>query len=86
MGVAALVLGIISAVIACFFSYVGWIGIICGILGIIFGAVAKKNPETNNGTATAGLVLSIIGTALSLILFLACAACVGAIGAAAAST
>ena len=85
MGVAALILGIVSVVIGCFFSYLGWIGIICGILGIIFAAVAKKNPKTNNGTATAGLVLSIIGTALSLILFLACVVFVGAVGAAAAA-
>ena len=78
MGVCALILGIVSVVIGCFFSYMGWIGIICGVLGIIFAAVAKKNPDTNNGVATAGLVLSIIGTVLSLILFLACAACVAA--------
>ena len=76
MGVAALILGIISVVIGCFFSYIGWIGMLLGIVGIVLAAVAKKKGQ--KGVATAGLVLSIIGTCLSLILFLACAACVAA--------
>lgn len=77
MGVAALVLGIISVVIAVIFPVFGWIGIIIGIVGIILGALAKKNGQS--GMATAGLVLSIIGTALALILYLACAACAAGI-------
>lgn len=77
MGVAALVLGIISVVIAVFFSGIGWIGVIIGILGIILGAVAKKNGQ--GGVATAGLTLSIIGTALALIMYLACVACVSGV-------
>ncbi len=77
MGVAALVLGIISVLIAAIFPAVGWIGVIIGILGIILGALAKKKGQ--NGVATAGLVLSIIGTALALILYLACAACASGI-------
>ena len=43
----------------------------------------KKNPC---GMATAGLVLSIIGTILCALMFIACAACVGAIGSAASLT
>ena len=35
MGVAALILGIISVVIGCFFSYIGWIGIILGVAAVI---------------------------------------------------
>lgn len=77
MGIAALVLGIISVVIAVAVPYLGWIGIIVGIIGIILAAIAKKNGE--GGIATAGLVLSIIGAALALILYLACAACVSSV-------
>ena len=37
----------------------------------------KRNPT---GMATAGLVLSIIGTVLCALMFIACVACVGALG------
>ena len=75
MAVASLVLGIISLVIALFFSAFGWLGAILGILGIVFAALARKKQKT--GIATAGLVLSIIGTILGLLLYIACVACVG---------
>lgn len=79
MGVASLILGIISILIGVFLSgLVGWLGAIVGILGIILGALGRKNAE-NRGVATGGLVCSIIGTILSLLLFLACAACAGGI-------
>lgn len=77
MGVAALVLGIVSLVIAVFFPAIGWVGAITGIVGIILGAIAKKNGK--KGAATAGLVMSIIGTALALVTYLACAACVAGV-------
>ena len=81
MGVAALVLGIISIAIGAFTSGLfGWVGSIVGIVGILLGALGrKKAPEGQTGLATAGLVCAIIGTVLSLILYLACAACVGGI-------
>jgi len=79
MGIASLVLGILSVIIAAFFSYVGWAGMIMGIIGIILGALGKKNGAK---CATGGLVLSIIGTGLAVLLWLACAACVGGIGSA----
>ncbi len=81
MGVTSLILGIISTVIGAFFSYIGWLGAIIGIVGIALGAIARKNGQ--RGVATAGLTLSIIGTVLGLIFYIACAACVGAIVAAA---
>lgn len=74
MGVASLVLGIISVVIAVFLNAWGWLAAIIGIIGAILGAVAKKKGQ--GGPATAGLVLSIIGIILGLILYIACAACV----------
>lgn len=75
--IASLVLGIVSIV----FSLIGLsfpFGLIIGIVGIVLGVMAKKKNPT--GMATAGLVLSIIGTILCALIFIACAACIGAIG------
>ena len=77
MGVGSLVLGIISVVIAVFLPVYGWVAALLGIIGIILAAVAKKNGQ--KGVATAGLVLSIIGTALGLLFYIACAACIAAV-------
>lgn len=73
MGIAALVLGIVSVVWAVLGGT--WLSAIVGIIGVVLGALGKKG---NASCATAGLVLSIIGTALSVVFFIACAACVGA--------
>lgn len=78
MGIAGLVLGIIAVVIGLFAGAFGWVGLIVGIIGIILSALACKKEK--KGINTAGLVLSIIGTALCLIFWLACAACVASAG------
>ena len=76
MGVASLVLGIISIVLGVATGGAfGWLGAILAIVGIVLGALGRKNPE-KKGMATAGMVCSIIGLVLGLILYLACAACV----------
>jgi hypothetical protein len=80
LAITSLVLGIVAIV----FSFIGLsipFGLIIGIVGIILGVMAKKKNPC--GMATAGLVLSIIGTVLCAIVFIACMACVGAIGSAA---
>lgn len=77
MGVASLVLGIIALVIGLFSAgTLGWLGAILAIIGIILGALGKKDPQ-KNGIATAGLVCSIIGLVLCLLLYIACVACIG---------
>lgn len=82
MGVASLVLGIISLLFGIFSGgLLGWVGAIIAIVGIILGALGKKNTE-KKGLATAGLVCSIIGLVLCLILYIACAACVGGLASA----
>ena len=62
MGVASLVIGIISIVLS-FIPCVNWFALVPSIVGIILGAVglskAKKANEPT-GCATAGLVLNII--------------------------
>ena len=80
MSIGSLVLGIIAIVLN-FFGLGFPVGTICGIVGIILGIIAKKDPE-KEGMAKAGLVCSIIGVVLSLLAFIACAACVGSLGAA----
>ena len=70
MGIASLVLGIVSLVCGCFLPG----GSIAGLIGIILGALGRKNSE-KKGIATAGLVCSIIGFVLSTIFYVACVAC-----------
>lgn len=77
MGIASLILGILSLLFALIFTGFQWIGAIVGLIGIILGALGRKNPE-KKGIATAGLVCSIIGFILSILLFVACVACIGA--------
>ncbi len=58
-GIASLVLGIVSIV----FCWVPVVGLVSGILGIIFSV--KQRKISQNGIAIAGLVTSIIGLVLS---------------------
>lgn len=77
MGVASLVLGILSLLIGLFSAgSLGWLGAIMALVGVILGAIGKKNVE-KKGLATAGLVCSIIGLILCLLFYIACIACVG---------
>ena len=78
MGVASLVLGIIAIICGFFLTGFQWVGAIVGLIGIVLGAQGRKNPE-KKGIATAGLVCSIIGFILCIILFVACAACAGTV-------
>lgn len=76
MAVASLVLGICSLVFP--FIGLGWLSVLIGVVGTVLGALGRKNAE-KQGLATAGMVMSIISVALGLIMWLACAACVGGI-------
>lgn len=80
MAVASLVLGIISIVIGVFSAgSLGWFGAILAVIGVVLGALGKKDIE-KKGLATAGLVCSIIGLVLCLILYIACVACISGLG------
>ena len=74
MALASLVLGICSLVFP--FIGLGWLSCILGIVGIILGALGRKNPE-KKGMATAGMVMSIISLALGILMWLACVAFIG---------
>lgn len=60
MAVASLVLGIIGIIIGIFGSGFQWVGAIVCIIGIILGALGRKDIE-KKGLATAGLVCSMGG-------------------------
>jgi len=77
MAIASLILGILAIVTSFIFPY---ISPILGIVGIILGVIGRKNCAAANqptGMATAGLVMSIIGTVLGLLLLIACTLCIG---------
>lgn len=61
-GIVSLVLGIISIILCWMFLF----GLVTGILGIIFSLKQKK--IYSNGIATGGLITSIIGLALLIII------------------
>ena len=83
--VASLVLGIISAVFM-FFSgtiVLGFVSIILAVIGLVLGVQARREmPQGTTGMATAGMVLSIVVLALTVIIMVDCAACVGLIASA----
>ena len=77
MAIGALVLGILALV----FMWIPIIGIIAipmALVGVILGVVGKKQlteAGSPTGMATAGIVLSIIALAISLLFTLICGAC-----------
>lgn len=77
--IAALVLGIISLVLA-WFGYAAIVSIVLSIIGIILGVGARKEltADQGRGLATAGMVCSIIALVLSAIVFISCTLCVAA--------
>lgn len=68
--VASLELGIISIVCVTGFFYTSFIGVVCGILAIVFGHKARR--QTKSGIATAGFVCGIVGLSLCALLFVSC--------------
>lgn len=75
MAVASLVLGILSIIL----SFTGF-GFLFGIIGLILAILARRQLNAENrGLATGGLVTSLVGMFLPLILVFTCLA--GATGA-----
>ena len=76
MAIASLVLGIISIVFALLTAMLPILAIV-PIIGIILGALHKsKHLPIGKGLSTAGIVTSIIGIVLPIIIFIACIALV----------
>lgn len=57
IGIASMVLGIVSLVLGCCFPY---ISIPCAVIGVILAAVSLGGHKDGRGMAIAGLVCSII--------------------------
>jgi hypothetical protein len=70
MAVLSLILGIISLPL----SFI-LIGVIPAVLGVIFGLIARKQDKTS-ALAMGGLVTSLVGLFMPLILMVSCAASV----------
>ncbi|WP_149178946.1 DUF4190 domain-containing protein [Streptomyces sp. TRM49041] len=68
LGIAAMVLGIVSVVTFCLY---GVVSIITGALGLILGIVARKRVKrgeaNNGGMATAGIITGSIGIVLGIL-------------------
>lgn len=85
--VASMVLGIIACVL-CWFGYAAIASLILGIVGIILASMGRKKAKlvgAPTGMGTAGMVLCIIATVLSGIVFVSCTLCVACAGSAASS-
>lgn len=77
--IVGLVLGIVASVLAWGGIYLSIVALVCGIVGLIFaikGRKLAKASEGPTGLATAALVLSIVGTSLSVIGFISCGLCI----------
>ncbi|GEM_PF-750835 len=78
MGIASLIMGIIAMMMSLGIELgpvAGVPGILFAVLGIVFGAIGKKKPETA-GLAKVGMVLSILALLWNIIMTVACVACV----------
>ena len=62
--ITSMVLGIVSIVASCCINE--YVGIVCGVLAIVFYVLTKRN-GTANGMATAGLVCGIVGLVLGIV-------------------
>lgn len=74
MGVAALVLGIFGTVLS-LVPYVFYAGLALSTLALVLGVVARKSAIQRarpSGTATAGLVLGVVGLAVGLTMWAVC--------------
>jgi hypothetical protein len=59
MSVAALVLAILGLVI-CWIPYVGFLGVLMGIVALILGIISMKSAKGNKGLGIVGLVVGAI--------------------------
>jgi hypothetical protein len=76
-GIASLILGIMSLVLSPW-GLVAVLGLILGIVGMILAIVQNKKNKT--GVATGGLITSIFGMVISVLVLIACVACTSLLG------
>lgn len=76
--IASLILSLVGVLFA-FSCCLAFVGTLCCILGVIFGAVAMKNPA-NKALAVSGLVIGIVGFVLSIVIGIIFVADIGTAG------
>ena len=75
MAITSLVLGIVGIMLTLFSAgSLGIVGMLCGIAGVVFGALSRAKKSRRIKIAYAGIILSLISTGLGIILFKACTA------------
>ena len=83
LGVTAMVLGIVAAVLA-FIPCIGWLGFIPGVLAIIFGALSLKKVNAGEadgkGMSIAGLVCGLVAVIINIAMIVIFAGAVAAVG------
>lgn len=73
LALASMILGIVSIVssLICCCSIVAWVvSIICAIVGIVLGVIAKDSKGKREGMAIAGIISSIVAIVISVILLI----------------
>ena len=82
LGVTAMVLGIVAAVLA-FIPCIGWLGFIPGVLAIIFGALSLKKVNAGEadgkGMSIAGLVCGLVAVIINIAMIVIFAGAVAAV-------
>ena len=77
IGIASMVLGIVSLVLGCCFPY---ISIPCALIGVILAAVSLGGHKDGRGMAIAGLVCSIISLIPAVIVIIGGASMLSSMG------
>ncbi len=67
MTTTALILGIISICFSCATAWLNPIGVITGVIGITLGVHSIRHDFHLMGTARAGFICSIVGTAVGVV-------------------
>ena len=82
LGLTAMVLGIVAAVLA-FIPCMGWLAFIPGILAIIFGVISLKKVNAgeadNKGMSIAGLVCGLVAVIINIAMVFIFAGAVAAV-------
>ena len=82
MATASMIFGIFTLIL-CWWGFTGYVALVLGIIGIITGVMSNKKMKMvglpSIGMATAGLVMSIIGTIFGAIFAIACTLCSSAV-------
>lgn len=66
LAIVSMILGIVSIILVCCSPYVA---VVVAIVGIVLSIISKKN-NGKSGMGTAGLICSIVGIALSVIMII----------------